>query len=449
MIGQKFEIMQEQKQQLSQAQIQSLEILSLDATELSQFLQNEYLENPMLDYTGDKGNPAEDISTVFERPVTYEQNYEEFWEKDRKQNKEIPMPDGDAVKKYLMEQLPEMQWNSERRKLTEYLIDCLDDNGYFTFQTEEVAEKFGLNVNMVEKQLDLLRDLEPYGIFAVDLKHCLLKQLEKKGLQDSPVWKIVDNYLPEVADGKISYISRKLGLKNSEVRQCIEQIVWLDPRPMKNIASGTSDYVIPDLIFKKENDCWEAELNDNWIENYQVNDFYVRMMQETNDEQMIEYFRKKLERVRFIIRSIEQRRRTLQLIAEAIEHHQQEYLSGQAELKPMTMADVAMECEVHVSTVSRAVKGKYVQYPGGTVPMKSFFQASAIRNLEKTEETEITAATIKKQIQKYIREEDESKPYSDQKLVQLLENDGIKISRRAVAKYREELGIKGSFDRKH
>lgn len=190
---------------------------------------------------------------------------------------------------------------------------------------------------------------------------------------------------------------------------------------------------------------WEISLNDHWIGDYKISDYYMRMMKEAKDEQLYQYFRKKLERVRFLMNSVEQRRNTMLQISKAILEWQKEYFEGKGTLKPMTMSDIADKIEMHTSTISRGIKGKYLQYPNGTVLIKTLFSTSVNA---KSEDGSVTAMDIKKVLKQLIDGENKAKPYSDQKLVTLLCEKDIKISRRTVAKYREEMGIKGTFERK-
>ena len=342
----------------------------------------------------------------------------------------------------ILDQLPD---GACSRKLAEFMTDCLDDNGFFTIPTEEVAQKNGVSEAEVSWTLKVLQELEPYGIFAPDLKHSLLKQLEMQGLNNAPVSQVVKEHLQDVADGKISVISRALKLSTAEVRKCIDQIAKLNPRPLGEFGGKRNDYVVPDIIFRKDDGKWEIELNDGWVEDYHINDYYLKMMKESTDAQLGAYFQKKLERIRFVMNSIAQRRRTILQISEQILNVQEHFLDGTGFLKPMTMTDVAESLGIHTSTVSRAIKGKYIQYPCGTILMKHLFTAS----VSATEGSDaVGTMQIKELMKELIRNEDKNKPYSDQKLSSLLKERGIEISRRAVAKYREEIGIRGSFDRK-
>lgn len=440
-----YGVLLEQKQLLSQSQIQSLEILAMDRAELSRFLQNEYLENPLLDYSGSHsvGSGTEEINKAYESTVSYGRNYEEIVEEDDKRKKDIPEKEQNAMRNYLLDQLPRNVFSEEEWHLMEYMVECLDDTGFFSTPLSEVADKTQMPLETVQHALEVLQELEPYGVFAVDLKHCLLKQLDHLKLRGSTVWKVVEEHLEDVAAGKISSISRSLKLPTVEVRKCIEQIGELNPRPMREFGTGHANYIVPDIIFREENGKWEIELNDDWVEDYHMNDYYLRMMKESQDEELTEYFRIKLERVRFVMNSISQRRQTMMAISEAILSRQKEYLERKAYLQPMTMTDVAEQIGIHTSTVSRAIKGKYIQYPGGTVLMKNLFSMPVTKG-----DGAVGTMEIKEMIRKLIDEEDKRKPYSDQAILNLLKEKKIDISRRAVAKYREELGIKGSFDRK-
>lgn len=442
-----YDMQLEQRQQLTQSQIQSLEILAMDGMELNQFLQNEYLENPLLDISGTHamGSGQVEINKTYEQTLTYGRNYEEMIEGEDRRRKDIPMQDQNQVRNFLLDQLPRKNFKEEQWTLLEFMVDCLDDTGFFTIPIQEVAEKTHRSAEEVRSALALLQGLEPYGIFAADLKHCLLKQLEMQNMQGSVLWRVVEEHLQDVADGKISNISRSLKLPTAQVRKCIEQIARLNPRPMSEFCAGKADFIVPDIIFHKENGKWEVELNDDWVEDYHINDYYLRMMRESRDEELTEYFRIKLERVRFVMNSIVQRRQTVTAVAEAVMRRQRAWLEGRAWLQPMTMSDVANEIGVHTSTVSRAIKGKYIQFPGGTMVMKNLFSAS-VATLGGT--GDVGTMQVKEMIRKLIAGEDKKKPYSDQAIMNFLKEKQIGVSRRAVAKYREELGIRGSFARR-
>lgn len=437
----------EQRQQLSQAQIQGLEILAMDNVELNEFMQNEYLENPILEYQagGEPPGTMEDFRAWYDKNrFSYKGEEAQFHEEDRDGREEAPAQE-ESIRDYLKAQLDPWRYGPDEKAALEFLLDSLDDNGFFMMEAKEVAALIHVEEKTVADCLEDLRQLEPYGIFARDLPHCLLRQLEVQGLGNEDLEYIILHRLKDIGEGRYSVISRERKLTTLQVRKYAAVIAGLNPRPMAGFHTGDTSYIIPDIILTYENGGWQISLNDKWLGDYRLSDYYMHMMKETNDRELFEYFKKKLERARFLLQSIEQRRETMRRIAEALAAWQEDYFLGRGELKPMGMAEVAQAVQVHPSTVSRGIKGKYIQYPHGTVLLKQLFsQAVGSAGAEDG----WTAAAIKKRICELIDREDKKKPYSDQKLADLLNSENIVISRRAVAKYREETGIRGSFERK-
>lgn len=435
-----FGTLLEQKQTLSQAQIQSLEILAMDSIELGRLLHDEYLENPILDYNGTEPGPVKTQELADDYAGTpFYQHGEDLNEKNEGN---IPAQEKDTIRTYLLWQLDRSRYTSEEWAAMEYMTDCLEDSGFFTTPLKEVAETCGITEEQATACLNELRQLEPYGIFSEDLRHCLLKQIQVLGMEGTDLWRVVDEYLESVAAGKISEISRGLKISTASVRKCISQIGELNPRPLSGFGTEKASYIVPDIILRRENGEWYGELNDTWMEDYKINDYYLKMMKESQEEELVSYFKEKLERVRFLMASIEQRRQTIMGIVNYIIEKQKPFLDGKGPLAPMTMKDAAEALGIHPSTVSRAVRGKYVQYPNGSIFMKSLFSAPAGK------EDGVSAMGVKQSIKELIEGENHQKPYSDKELAGLLEERGIRVSRRAVAKYREEMGIRGSFERR-
>lgn len=435
----------ETKQILSQSQIQSLEILAMDAIELEEFLQNEYMSNPLLDCnlnnTVRSGNDQE--VCWFDNTLHKGRRYmDEDEDLDVRDN--LIAPDTDYLKKYFLDQIELGAFSDKEWKLAEYLIDCLEDDGFFRMSMEEVTKLTGLPDKMVEKVLNRLKNLEPFGVFAVDLSECLFKQLEAMGEEDQGLLLVVKKYLPELSEGKISVISRQTGFSTAQIRRYIAKIAKLNPKPLSGLQQAEINYIVPDIVYTFKSGQWEIAVNDVCSGNYHINEHYVQMMRKTSDTELIDYFKKNLERCRFILNSVEQRKETMKSIAGAILTYQEQYLAGKGNPAPMTMCMLAKELHIHPSTVSRAVKGKYIKSPVGTILMKKLF--SSVVTCEKGEER--SSAHIKDRIRMLVKEEDKHRPYSDAKLVELLVKEGIHVSRRAVAKYRDELWIKSSFDRK-
>lgn len=437
----------EQKQLLSQSQIQSLELLAMCNVELSAFLNKEYLENPLLDYddTGGAMGESEDFHTFYERRQAVNEGYG-YADKNEESPREIVPPStGVRIIDYLKEQLDAKRYSSQEWNIIEFLIMNLDDSGFYTMSAEETARMVKAPAAAVWECLEDLRQLEPYGIFAENLSACLLRQLEVMGVEDENLSEIIRSHLENASMGKISNITRKLGISSVLVRKYIAFIATLNPRPLSGFYTGNNTYVVPDIILSRKGSQWDIMLNDSWVGNYQLNDYYLRMIAESKDVKLQEYFKTKLERARFIMNSIEQRRKTILGISGAVLEWQKSYFEGKGDPCPMTMTEVAEKLGIHPSTVSRATSGKYIQYPRGTILMKELF-SSAVSSGESSEA--LTAFQIKKIIKELIDGENKKKPYSDQALVKLLEDRGVKLSRRGAAKYREEMGIRGSFERK-
>lgn len=437
-----------QKQQISQAQIQSLEILSMDNIEIQELLQNEYIENPLMEYTANSSDvvDVEKINSMYQTMPAIGGSLERKEEQDISRERVLTGYREERIKEYLTSQLERNRYTQEQWSTFEYLIDCLDEHGFFSLDLTEISVQLGYKLEIVERCLEELRELEPYGIFAEDTRNCLLKQLEVVGKKQAPIWYIVKEHMEDIATGKISNISRSLKLPTIQVRKYIAEISKLNPRPLNGFTQIPIAFIVPDIIVTLEEDRWQVELNDNWVRDYKTNDYYYRMMQKSKEGEMYEYFKKKLERIYFIMDNIEQRRKTLIQITKIILDKQGDFFRKGEPLKLMTMVEIAQELDVHASTISRAIRGKYIQYPGGNILMKSLFSCASFKQISDKEE--MTPILIKEKIKEIVLGECKQNPYSDIDLAKKLEEYNISVSRRTVAKYRQELGIKGSFDRK-
>lgn len=418
------ELFQVQKQILSAGQIQSLQVLSLNNADLDLLLRSEYMENPMLE-------------SVREGRTSARSEHIRQWQNDKVNVSE-------DIETYLWEQLAHRNYTELEKQVIGFLINCLDDNGFYQVPVEEAAECTGAPPEMVGSCLKDLKELEPYGIFSSGLSECLLRQLDMLGVEEEPLREIIRDYLEELSQGKIAQITRSMKISSAQVRKYQSFIVTLNPRPLAGFGKGGINYVIPDVIVSVGDDGYEITLNDEWIGNYGLSDFYLRMAMEAEDPELTAYFAEKKKRAMLLINAVEQRRKTLIRITESIIEIQGGRLVEKHRLKPMTMKDVAERAGVHSSTVSRAVKDKYIQYPEGAVLMKELFSAG----ISGGDDDDLNAAGVKKELNQLIEEEDKSKPYSDSKLAELLKEKGIILSRRSVAKYRDELGFKGSRQRR-
>ena len=337
----KTDISLQTKQVLSQVQMQSLNILSMSMTELEEFLQNEEIENPLVEYSSGRQEG--------ELPVAYRE-YDRFYNgASREGDSRGGIYEADdteqSVEHMIMMQLPWKTLTEEQHRIVKFCIHSLDQNGYLTVPPSEIAEALKAEVSEVEYIVSRLKELEPVGIFASSLEECLVLQV--LGMeQEAALCTIIRNLLQDVADGKVSTISRRLKLSSVEVRKLIHVIRNLNPRPLNGYGGDRAQYVFPDIILNYQDGQWTVSLNDKWAGNISINEFYVHMMETAQDEELKNYFEEKLKRARFIMNAVEQRRRTLEGITEGILKRQAGYFLGKEPLKPMTLEEIAAEREI-------------------------------------------------------------------------------------------------------
>lgn len=436
-------LIQEQRQTLSARQVQSLHILACSNQELDEFLTNEFLENPLLECTRDKENEMmTNIENLYEKGTSFEEHYAVWADEGSDRRRDIADRQDNSRKEFLLGQLSQKDFSSRQWKILELLVDCLDEYGFFRYQPEEIGELLHVSAADVAKCLDILKALEPVGVFSADLSECLIRQAEAKGIHDETFFLLIRDYLQDLIDGHIGTISRRLHLSTIAVKEYIHLIGTLNPRPFVSSSSAGTEYVIPDILLSRQNGSWEITLNDQWMGDYRYNDYYLKMMQETTDPELTAYFRERMERARFVLQSIEQRRQTILRTVRAILEIQENYFEGSGPLVPMTLEDVAARTGLHVSTVSRAVREKHLQYHR-TCLLKDLFSSAA----SEKDEHAASASWIRERIRELIRKEDPGKPLSDARIAELLEEEGISISRRTAAKYRSQLGILDSRQR--
>lgn len=412
-----------QKLQISQQQIQSLEILTMDNLELGELMAREYLENPLFERK--EGSLRVDKA---DQLLNQLETTEKF-----------------SVEDYISQQIPWTTFSKAYSKMIEFFIQGLNADGYYTASMDETAKILGISLAKAEDILAEMQTYEPIGVFARDLKECLLIQIEKKYKGHEVLKLIVENYLDEVGKGKISTISRAYNLSTAQTRQIVSLIENLNPRPFAGMSGDTSEYIIPDIIVDFEGDQYHIRMNDLWMEDYSISDYYLKLMKESTDQDLEAYFKSHYERAKLLIRNIESRRNTILAVADQIVLAQASYMKNEGDLQVLKMSDVAERLNLHISTISRAVKGKYLQYPAKIEPMRSFFCTHAVLQ---SEDGLMNHAVVKKRIREMIIKEKKVKPLSDAAIAKELNKNGIFISRRTVTKYREQMGIHSSYERK-
>lgn len=449
----------EQKQQLSQKMIQSAEILQMDVQELETFVRELALENPLveleeansvqegLERAAKRKREAEEKLEWLNRMdeqnrVYYKEEYEELEEKEA-WNFSVQE---ENLQDYLLSQLiPYLKTEKDQDVLT-YLVYSLDSRGYLTDSAEELKERLELSEEEILSYLQILKSLDPAGVGAKDLRECLLLQLDRKENEDATTRRVVEEYLDLLGKNQLPQIAAKLGISLAELNDCCDRIRSLNPKPGSSFSSReTLRYIRPDVTIVKFQDYFEVLLNDNAYPRLTINGYYRRMLQEDNSDEVKEYLSEKLKQAEWITRCIEQRGETLLKVARAIVEIQRPFFeSGSGNRRPMRLADIAGRIGMHESTVSRAVRDKYLQCTWGVYPLSYFF----VKQVGGAGDGGETPEQVKKCMQEIIAGENKTKPLSDQKITDAMNQQGLAISRRTVAKYRMQLGIPDASGRK-
>ncbi len=336
--------------------------------------------------------------------------------------------------------------NDELKEIAEAIIGNINDNGYLKVPDEELSEICGKPVEKVRKAINLIQELDPAGICARNLLECLLIQIRQLGLQNTLVEKIVTNNLTELEKKQYQTIAKMHNATLEDVMLAVHIIEELDPKPARNFSSQETNYVIPDVYVEKTQEGYRITLNDEGVPRLRLNRYYRRLLlkKEELSREEKKFLNEKLRSALWLMKSLEQRNKTIYRVTDSILGFQREFFDhGPSHIKPLNLRDIALDISVHESTVSRVTLNKYLACPHGIFSFRFFFSSAL-----KGETGDISSTIVKDMIKKIISEEDPRKPFSDQKISDLLKAQNIKIARRTVAKYREELKIPSHSKRK-
>ncbi len=462
----------------------ALKILQVSTLELEQFLKQELLQNPLLERNEDEeaeaetseeaadsnestdGEPSADAEAAPEPVAEQERDQEKAAEEEVKDDaldwddylddiyahaygQNLQRDEDDerfervpvAVATFedgLKSQL-HMECSDESLiGIAEYIIDELDGDGFVQDSAEEMARTLKVTVEEVEEALGIVQSLEPPGIGARSLEESLLIQLERKGLGETLAARVVRESFAELKTCKYDQIRRRLGVTTEDLRNAINEIAKLDPRPRTDPTLADAAYITPDLVIEEIDGQYVVYLNDQDVPRVRISPTYRRMLGGDAGAEEREFISKKLKAARWIVQSIENRRRTMIRVTESILNAQKEFFAkGVSALRPLTLQQIADDVGMHESTVSRVTRGKYVQTPRGTFELKYFF-SSGIRTRDGDE---VASKAVRDSMREIISKEDKRKPLSDQKIAEELKRMGFTISRRAVAKYRDQMHI--------
>ncbi|EFZ9598346.1 TPA: RNA polymerase factor sigma-54 [Escherichia coli] len=367
---------------------------------------------------------------------------------------ELPVYQGETtqtLQDYLMWQVELTPFSDTDRAIATSIVDAVDDTGYLTVPLEDILESMGdeeIDIDEVEAVLKRIQRFDPVGVAAKDLRDCLLIQLSQFD-KTTPWLKearlIISDHLDLLANHDFRTLMRVTRLKEDVLKEAVNLIQSLDPRPGQSIQTGEPEYVIPDVLVRKHNGHWTVELNSDSIPRLQINQHYASMCNNARNDGDSQFIRSNLQDAKWLIKSLESRNDTLLRVSRCIVEQQQAFFEqGEEYMKPMVLADIAQAVEMHESTISRVTTQKYLHSPRGIFELKYFFSSHV--NTEGGGEASSTA--IRALVKKLIAAENPAKPLSDSKLTSLLSEQGIMVARRTVAKYRESLSIPPSNQRK-
>ena len=450
-----------QTQTLSQRMIQSAEILQMTSQELNTSINELALENPVIDIV-EPPTAQEQRESIEQQEWLNSFNEENYYLYQRQNNDDdydfksswnINTDDGETLQDYLWSQLITENFTDQETEIIKFMLECLDNKGYLEESIETIASYFGTDTELVEDLLSDLQALDPSGVCARSLEECLKLQLERRNMLTPVLESIIDNCLEMVARNQIPAIARKLRLSPAETAGYCQIIKSLNPKPGVSFSSRDQlRYIIPDVTIVKFKDHFDILLNESMYPTIELNSYYRQMNQNPESSELKEYLGNKIRQAEWVKQCVTQRGKTLMQVSRAILEHQEEFFTfGPAHLSPLRLADIAQELDIHESTVSRAVSKKYLQCSWGVYPMNYFFSRSvAVQESSGNENgaQSVTAADIKRVLREIIEEENKKKPYSDRLLGEKLAERGISISRRTVAKYREDEGIADASGRK-
>jgi len=454
---------------------QAIQLLQLSTLELQEVVQKELLENPLLEEVPpDNAETPESPATaetptapapepIVEPPAPTERqtddlpfdlnavmfdDHEERSLVQQEDREDLPFENilrsASSLADHLEEQLRFTTEDSVARRIGTEIIGNLDEDGYLRAKLDEIAERCGVASADVEKVLELVQGFDPPGVAARSIQECLLIQLRIDPNPDPVSVEIVEQHFEDLSKRRYPDIARALKLSLDRIMESVEEIMGLEPKPGRRFDANDSRYIVPDVsVYKLGND-YTVVLNEDGIPRLRVNSLYRSLLRSSGDEAR-QYVEQKLRSAVWLIKSVDQRQRTLRKVTQSIVKFQREFLDkGLSYLRPLSLRDVGEDISMHESTISRVTTNKYVETPQGLFELKYFFHSG----IASGDGEMVSSVSVKKMIQDLLANEDPSKPLSDQQVASILKGRALTIARRTVAKYREELGILPSHQRR-
>ncbi len=473
---QKLSLQQKLLQKLSPQQIQVIKLLEIPALQLEQRIKKELEENPVLELESDEIDGDQEMNMSDDGAGETDIDNEEFTLDDYYDEEEdipayrlnannyskddkyvdIPFSVGTTFHEFLLEQLGVADLNEDEQHLAEYIIGNIDDDGYLRRDLPAISDDLAFNLNLEVTEEELLKILkviqqfDPPGVGARDLQECLLIQLKRQNKREFiTAREIVTNYFDEFTKKHYSKIQAKLELSDQELKEAIDQILKMNPKPgssYSNPLNKANQHIVPDFILENIDGELILSLNQRNVPELKINDSYLDMIRSMSGngknksrKEAMAFVKEKIDSAKWFIDALQQRQATLmQTMSEIVNFQKAYFLDGdETKLKPMILKDIAERTGLDISTISRVSNSKYIQTHFGIYPLKYFFS----EGLQKDDGEEVSTREIKKILQDCIDGEDKSKPMTDDKLAAILKKKSYNIARRTVAKYREQLGI--------
>ncbi|MBC2241416.1 RNA polymerase factor sigma-54 [Listeria booriae] len=438
---QKQQQTQSMKLAMTQQLSQSIAMLQFNMEDLTAFLEEKALENPLIEIVPGV-DMAPDYTTIRKNNNATGTDVTDWLE----QIADTTMTLADALK----EQMQFLDMTSQQKLILLFLIESLDDNGYLQTDVDVVASALLASEGDVLEMLEVLQGFEPAGVGARDAKECILLQIERK--EDAPLhaYDVIRDYFEDFANKRWKRIADGLGMNVLEIQDIADFVVTLNPKPGAEFESDRVQYVVPDLILHHVGNELQVSVAKQFLPRMQFQEAYFQMMQATQEKDVAAFLKDKAGEFDWLKKGLEQRESTIGRVGEAIVRHQKDFFLHEGKhLQPLTLKEIAEEIDVHESTVSRAVNGKYMETAHGVYELKYFFSSSLTKKAtEESDAGDVSSQSIKNLIQQFVSNENKLKPLSDQKIVEMLDEQDIQVSRRAIAKYRGELNIPSSSKRK-
>jgi RNA polymerase sigma-54 factor len=481
-LGLSQQLRTEQRLVQSPQMIQAMQILQCPMLELKDMVEQELQENPFLEEADKQdGTGREEVPTASSAPPEtneaqlttsadrlereFEQELDQLESRtdrasgtrpraeggedgDRRLEALYNTPDpGTSLPEHVLEQARMQEASPELLRVIEHIAYSLDEDGRLVDTAEQIAQFLLVPIPLAEAAITLVRRMDPTGIGARDLRDCLLMQLERLGYVRPLTFELVRNHLEALALNKLPKIAKETGGSIEEIKESWEFIrTHLNPHPASAWSHVENTSVVPDVIVEEVDGSFEVRTERGGLPDLAISPIYRTLLKEARtDPKVYEYLRKKIESAKWFLEAVHQRQSTIQRIASEIVQRQSDFLrNGVQHLHPMKMQDVADAVHVHISTVSRAISGKYIQTPQGIFAMKRFFSGGTISDSGEN----VSQQAVKDTLRAIVEKEDKNNPLSDDQLVEQLASGGVHIARRTVTKYRKALGIESSSRRK-